>query len=173
MRLLALAVVACHAHAGPPLANQRASPPPATFEVTLARTGCFGTCPSYTVTIHADGSVDWAGEAYVAEVGARHGRIDAEGFARLQRAIDKVRFFELDSNGQLPRQFGCTKQGGKTECNFPDIVICTDTPVATITIKRNGTSHSVSNDHCRRIGVELLEDEIDEVANTRRWIGRS
>src|SRR5947209_16055953 len=40
----------------PPMAPQ-----PSDF-VELQRTSCFGSCPVYTVRIHADGLVNWRGE---------------------------------------------------------------------------------------------------------------
>jgi len=139
--------------------------------VKLTRTACFGSCPVYTVTIHPDGSVDWRGTQYVAAVGARHGRIADDGFARLARAIEKVRFFELDENGQLPRPSTCTHHRGTGECDFPDIVVCTDTPTSTVTITRDNVSHTTSHEHCQATPLDLLEEEIDDVARTRAWIG--
>src|SRR5262245_2986730 len=108
MRALAVVLVACHSHAAPPpLATAGASGSPAAWDVTLARTACFGECQVYTVAIHRDGSVDWTGKQYVAAVGARHGRVAADGDARLAQAIDKVRFFELDAHGVAPRPASC------------------------------------------------------------------
>lgn len=167
-----LVAVACHSHRpAPQLQNQGSGAAQPTFEVKLTRTVCFGSCPAYTVTIHPDGSVDWRGTQYVAAVGVRHGRIADDGFARLARAIEKVRFFELDANGQLPRPTTCTHHGKSTECDFPDIVMCSDTPVATVTVTRGGVSHTTSNEHCQPTSLDLLEDEIDDVARTKPWIG--
>ena len=40
-------------------------------EVSLKRTGCFGRCPNYTVTLHGDGRVEFTGGQY-ADVQGRH-----------------------------------------------------------------------------------------------------
>jgi hypothetical protein len=169
-----LLAVACHSHPHrpePQLENHGSGAAQPSFEVTLTRTVCFGSCPAYTVTIHPDGSVDWRGTQYVAAVGVRHGRIAGDGFARLARAIEKVRFFELDANGHLPRPAACTHHGKTSTCDFPDIVVCSDTPTATVTITRSGAAHTTSNDHCQEAPLDLLEDEIDDVAQTKAWIG--
>jgi len=168
-----LLAVACHSHRpAPQLQNQGSGEAQPSFEVTLTRTVCFGSCPAYTVTIHPDGTVDWRGTEYVAAVGVRHGRIADDAFARLARAIEKVRFFELDSDGRLPRPTECAHHGKSTECDFPRIVICSDTPVATVTITRGGVAHTTSNSHCEQSPLDLLEDEIDDVAHTKQWIDK-
>jgi len=165
------ALVACHSRAAPPsppLANQGSGAP--TFEVKLSRTSCFGTCPVYSVTIHPDGSVDWSGSEFVAARGARHGHIAADGFDRLARAIEKVRFFELDAHGLVPRPTSCARRGQTTECDFADSIICSDTSSATVTITRAGKTHTTTNDHCQQTPLELLEEEIDDVTHTKQWI---
>lgn len=172
MRALVVVLVACHSHAKPPppLANADSTVSQRACEVTLSRTECLGTCPVYTVAIHPDGSIDWRGTEFVAARGARHGHVVPDGVERLARAIDKVQFFELDRHGRVPRPTGCIRRGNKTECDFADIVICTDTPSSTVTVTCGGRSHTTVNDHCLRAPVEVLEDEIDDVANTKQWI---
>lgn len=39
---------------------------PAGFSMQLSRSGCYGTCPSYSVVIHGDGKVEFHGKHYVA-----------------------------------------------------------------------------------------------------------
>jgi hypothetical protein len=39
---------------------------PTGFSMQLSRSGCDGTCPSYSVVIHGDGKVEFHGEHYVA-----------------------------------------------------------------------------------------------------------
>src|SRR5262252_8625610 len=45
--------------------------------ISLERTHCYGNCPAYTVTIHGDGRVEYAGKEYVKVKEARSGQIDA------------------------------------------------------------------------------------------------
>lgn len=37
--------------------------------VEMSRSSCYGTCPAYTVRIHADGAVEWEGRSFVAQKG--------------------------------------------------------------------------------------------------------
>src|SRR5215813_9145528 len=84
--------------AGETIANSepRAAQPPLALDIKLERTECFGRCPAYVVEIHGDGSVVWTGCHYVAAIGTQRGRIDRRRLVELARAIDSVRFFELD-----------------------------------------------------------------------------
>ncbi len=42
---------------------------PSSVKITLLRSGCFGTCPSYQVEVHGDGTVLYEGYGYVAVEG--------------------------------------------------------------------------------------------------------
>jgi len=53
------------------------------FAVSMQRSGCFGRCPQYLVTVHADGRVEFVGERYVNAMGRHQKRIDAAQAARL------------------------------------------------------------------------------------------
>lgn len=49
----------------------------ATDSITLSRSTCYGTCPSYEVTLYGDGRVRWKGHGYVEVVGERTYQIEA------------------------------------------------------------------------------------------------
>ena len=44
-----------------------------TVTIQLERTGCYGTCPGYSVTIHGDGRVEYNGKSHVKEIGTQEG----------------------------------------------------------------------------------------------------
>src|ERR1700680_1928962 len=46
--------------------------------IQLERTGCYGTCPAYSVTIHGDGKVEYNGKSHVKEMGTREVRIETD-----------------------------------------------------------------------------------------------
>jgi TonB family protein len=48
----------------------------ATDSVTLSRSGCYGTCPSYEVTLYGNGRVRWKGDGFVEAVGERNYQIE-------------------------------------------------------------------------------------------------
>jgi TonB family protein len=56
--------------------------------VQIARSSCYGTCPSYSVRVNADGTVLWDGEGFVAVTGKRTAHIDV-GIAR--KLLEKFR----------------------------------------------------------------------------------
>ena len=49
-----------------------------TVTIQLERSGCYGTCPVYTVTIHGDGRLEYNGKGHVKEIGAREGRTEMD-----------------------------------------------------------------------------------------------
>ena len=54
--------------------------------VILERQGCFGTCPSYSVTVRGDGGVDYDGGGFVDVVGTHHYQIPpGEAAALIER----------------------------------------------------------------------------------------
>ena len=150
------------------MSNERTPARPADFTITLEHTPCLGTCPTYVVTLHADGRVDWTGAEHVAAIGVRHARVSPDRVAQLVELAERARFFERDEDGRLPRPANPCHNG---TCDFPEIVICTDISRAVIVINRDGKPHRVTNEHCQASPLDELEREIDEVAGTARWVG--
>ena len=56
---------------------------PTDFSIKLSRSGCYGTCPSYSVVIHGDGKIEFHGGRYVSIPGDHQARIAPEAAARL------------------------------------------------------------------------------------------
>jgi hypothetical protein len=158
-RLVLLLVAACAAPTQRPIDN-RAATAPMALEITLSRTECFGSCPIYSVTIHGDGRVDWRGEKFVEAKGERHASIIRSQLDALVATIDRVGFFQLDEFGTPPR-------ADHTRVFHT----CSDTPSAIVTVVRNGQHHTTSNDHCNPSPATELEDQIEAVIQTARWIG--
>jgi hypothetical protein len=64
--------------------------------ITLERTGCYGTCPSYKVEIHGDGTVLYTGKAFVAVSGKHSGRITQSSVLQLLEGFRAADYFSLD-----------------------------------------------------------------------------
>jgi hypothetical protein len=62
--------------------------------ITLRRGPCFGFCPIYQVTLHADGRATWIGDRFVEKVGPYEGEIDPNDFLRLASFVTRAGFFE-------------------------------------------------------------------------------
>ena len=159
----------------PPAVPENHAPqqPALQLDVKLERTECLGTCPSYVVEIHGDGSVVWTGRSNVAVIGMQRGHIDRRRLEQLARSIDLAGFFALDENGHAPAKNACVASNGSMSCTFSSIVVCSDTSHAVITVRRGSEVHTVDDAHCAHeyLLVEL-EGLIDRAAGTDTWIGR-
>ena len=63
--------------------------------ITLERTGCYGMCPQYTLTIKPDGSTAFDGKKDTAVIGHREGKISRSDYEGLLRQFYKVGFDKL------------------------------------------------------------------------------
>lgn len=126
---------------------------PAT--ITLTRGVCFGFCPDYTVTIASDGQVSYVGRSFVNVVGERHATIPAGDVTRLLARFDEIGFTQLRDEYRAQ---------------------VTDLPTYIVVLERNGQRKSVLDYGGVSAGmpraVRDLQDEIDRVANTGRWVLR-
>jgi len=63
-----------------------------TVTIQLEPTGCYGTCPGYSVTIHGDGRVEYNGKSHVKEIGTQEGRIETDKIRALASVFAKMKF---------------------------------------------------------------------------------
>lgn len=94
-------------------------------EVTLERTACFGTCPSYKVTLRRDGTISYDGRRFVELQGRYEGTF--YGFDRLAQLIVARGYFNFKDNydinaTDLPSAITSVVRGGKrkTITNYGD-----------------------------------------------------
>ena len=123
--------------------------------VRLERTECYGTCPAYSVEIHGDGSVEYEGKAYVGKKGKQRGQIAPEAVVALAGRFDKAGFFRL-------------------HWADPCDAVATDNPTAKISFTTGLRTRTIEDYHgngCMPKVLRELEDEVDRVAGTARWIG--
>lgn len=124
-----------------------------TFRITLERTTCFGSCPSYKVTVSGSGEVTWEGGRGVAVPGKHHSTISREA---VQELVDQVRASRmLDALD-------------KYEAGW------TDNPTYTLTLDVNGIHKQVVDYIGLIVGMPTsirdLEEAIDRTAGTEKWI---
>lgn len=124
-------------------------------EITLTRTVCYGFCPAYTVVITGDGEVRFTGRAFVDAIGQRTATIPRADVERLVARFDEIGFDNLQNAYRAQ---------------------VSDLPTYTLTLMRNGASKTVVDYGGRSAGmpqaVRDLQDEIDRVAQTSRWVLR-
>lgn len=124
--------------------------------LTLERTGCYGPCPVYSIALHDDGRVVYQGRAFVKLVGEVKGQTERSTIDILRRDIRRSGLMAL----------------GKDCCDCYDI---TDHPGANIRYDFGlGERGSIDHHHgCEAAPAWLgmLEDRIDEVLQSKRFIG--
>lgn len=151
--LLALFAFALAACASPP------TQPPAdtaNASITLERTRCFGFCPDYSVTVRGDGQVIYQGRAFVGVEGERRAEVSPQAAAALFARAEAIGFVNLRD---------------EYRANITDI------PSARVTlVTPDGRTKSVLDYGGEAVGmpasVRALQDEIDRVAGTNRWVPR-
>lgn len=148
----ALTLAACATAPAP----AQPSPPPQDLRITLTRDVCFGFCPAYTVTIAGDGEVAYEGRAFVAVTGRQQGEVSRDEVAALLARFDAIGFDSLRDEYRAE---------------------VTDLPTFTLTLERNGRRKTVLDYGGSMAGmpdaVRALQDEVDRVAGTARWVRRA
>lgn len=123
--------------------------------VRLERTECYGTCPAYSVEIRGDGSVEYVGKAYVGKRGRQGTQIAPAALVALAARFEKASFFRLDWAD-------------------PCELVATDNPTAKLTFTTGLRTRTIDDYHgngCMPKVLRELEDEVDRVAGTARWVG--
>ena len=128
-------------------------PVPADFSVSLSRSACYGTCPIYSVTIAADGTVGYHGEKFVAVTGFQARTITPEKVREVYDAIEKANVFALEDEYVGP---------------------VTDFPTYELSVTYKGRTKRIE-DYAGKMAdmpksVTEIEEMIDDVAGTRDWI---
>jgi hypothetical protein len=145
------------------IADADSSTPPATsgsaavLVATLERTGCYGTCPSYKVSVYSDGRVEYDGETYVKEKGHRTAELSAADLAALHEAFARAKYLDLEN---------------KYDCHE-----WTDNPSAFTSYRKGGRTKALRHYYgCRSPagvqGLTDLESRFDELVHSDRWIGK-
>jgi hypothetical protein len=126
--------------------------PASSIAITLSRGGCFGTCPAYTVTL-TNLSVIFDGGGFVVAPGHHAYSIDPDALHKLARAFIAADFYSMSSSYHAS---------------------ITDCPTYTLSISINGHRQQVEDYMGTYAGmpqiVRDLEDEVDSVARTGRWV---
>lgn len=160
--LIALLATSVRVVEGSPSEQSSGQVPPDTL-ITLERTRCYGMCPSYKITISADGSVIFEGRHFVKETGIAKSTISEEQLRELLAAFEEINYFRLRDRYEDDGD-GC-------------VGVVTDHPSAFTSIRIHGKSKSVKHYlGCRGVqGLEelkKLEDAIDAAVNSAQWIRR-
>jgi hypothetical protein len=155
------------------------------LSLSMIRSGCYGRCPIYDLKIQPDGKVLFEGRFWTEIKGKAEDTITAKQFEQLISEIEKAKFFSLESAYNYDSN-NCPS----TATDFPSVklYIKLDGKEKTIdhylgcleenrenTPKSNSDKMRVSDeDLTKRIFPQplyLLENKIDEIVGTQKWIG--
>lgn len=123
-----------------------------SLRITLRRTRCYGTCPSYALTISGDGNVTYSGDAYVRFCGDLHGHVSQDAIQQLLRLFKTADYFNV---------FDRYAMG------------VTDAPTYTTSIAFDGKSKSVIDYDGVWVGMPEavldIETAVDRLAGPHVW----
>ena len=129
--------------------------PDSKVSVSLRRSGCYGTCPAYVVTVSTDGIV-FEGDGFVVAAARHVDNIDSEEVRKLAKSFVTADFYSMDSSYSAS---------------------VTDNATYVLSIAIDGHTKEVVDYVGAWVGMPAviaeLEDEVDAVAHTQRWIGGS
>lgn len=126
--------------------------PDSAVAIALSRSGCYGSCPSYKVTVSTDGIV-FEGGSFVVATGRHTEAVDQRVVRELAKKFVAADFYSMDDQ----------YVAGVTDC-----------PTYTLSISIDGHSKQVVDYVGLWVGmpqvISDLEDEVDAFARTERWI---
>ena len=123
---------------------------------SLRRTQCYGFCPTYELTIHEDGRVEYVGQEHVKTKGKDSATLDAAKLDALRAAFRAADYFAL---GDYPGD-------PKTDP--------TDGSSAELYYAEGGRAKVLRHYQSSRSAppsVAKLEKEIDAIVGVEHWIG--
>jgi ankyrin repeat protein len=123
-----------------------------SVKIALWRTGCFGTCPSYSVEVHGDGTVLYDGGSFVAITGSHRASVSRDVVSEMVEAFRSVDYFSLKNK----YMWGAT-----------------DLPTYKTSISIDGKTKEVVDYAGQKVGmpesVTRLEETIDRLSGVERW----
>jgi ankyrin repeat protein len=122
------------------------------IEITLERTGCYGSCPGYKVTLSRKGIV-FEGRGYTVAEGTHTAPLEMDAIRSLAQRIIAADFYSFKDEYRAG---------------------VTDSPTYELSVSIDGRQKHVEDYVGQWVGmpavVHDLEDAVDEVAHSDRWI---
>jgi hypothetical protein len=126
--------------------------------ITLRRTVCFGTCPSYSLDIFQDGRLHYNGEAFVAVTRTQEAQIPPTAVKALVDSFSRIDYFNLEDayvTHQNP---------------YGSFTMVSDLSTTYTSLRVGSRTKAVKDYAFSPAKLQMLELEIDRAANTHRWI---
>ncbi len=127
--------------------------PDSKVSISLKRSGCYGTCPVYTVTLSTTDGIEFFGRSYVAFKGEHTAKADADAVRKLAREFVAADFYSMDAEY---------------------IANVTDLPTCVLSISIDGHEKKVEDYAGTWVGmpavIKDLEEEVDAFAGSQKWV---
>jgi len=127
-----------------------------SISIQMSRGPCRGRCPVYTITIHGNGLVEYAGERFVKDKGPETSTISREQIDTVLQSLEHAHFLSLEDRG---------------------FTWCFDSGSVAISVSSDGrTKRVVSDNGCvgAKSGMQAqfvrAADEIDAIVDSHRWV---
>jgi hypothetical protein len=124
--------------------------------VELSRGPCLGLCPTYSVRVHGNGSVEYTGAGHVRERGKATATLSADQVTTILEKLDSVGFFGIEDSA---------------------FAWAFDTAGIAVVVSVDGITHRVSSDQAAtgpKSGTQArfvqVANEIDQIIGSRRWV---
>lgn len=122
------------------------------ISISLSRSGCYGTCPSYLIEIHGDGEVVYVGGSYVDVLGRHSYRISPQAVAELVGIARRDDIWGL--SGSYRAQV-------------------TDNPTYVLKLKAGASSRTIEDYVGKRAGmpevIREFEEAVDRIGRADEW----
>jgi len=129
--------------------------PDSKVDITLSRSMCYGRCPVYKISVSTEGIV-FDGEAFVAAKGRHTDTVDPSAVRALAKKFVAADFYSMRDEYRAS---------------------VTDNSTYTVSIAIDGHKKQVVDYVGQWVGMPAviveLEDDVDALANTDRWIKRA
>jgi hypothetical protein len=127
-----------------------------SVSIELSRGPCFGNCPSYSLTLHGDGLVEYHGTRFVRVKEKQTARISTEQVMQVLRDLDRMNFFTVEDRAL---QWGF------------------DSPSVSISVSVDGRQKRVTTDgiyvvkwNGPKARILQIAHEIDTIAGSKQWV---
>lgn len=126
--------------------------PDSKIVIVLTRGACYGTCPSYDVTVSNEG-IEFNGHSCVGALGKHTASVEESSVQQLAAKFVSADFYSMDDAYEAT---------------------VTDMPFCELSITIDGQKKEVADYVGRWVGmpevIHELENEVDALAQTRRWV---
>jgi Domain of unknown function (DUF6438) len=133
--------------------------------IMMERQACYGTCPIYTVEIRGDGKVSYNGSQFVQVAGPQSTTVEPEKVREIVAEFAAAHF------GSLRDRYSGKACDDRRKCPSGFFY---DAPSALLKLTVRGETHALEHNFgcsCAPRALFRIEQHIDELAGTRRWVG--